>query len=214
LASFQFMLESDRRDEQNLIARALDGELEAFNLLVDRYQAVVYRVCLRVLGDSGRAEDVTQETFIRVYDALGQYQGGSFKSWILRIATNRCYDLLRSERRRPSTSLDALPFESEPTWSVEPTAEHPDAFATRSQLSSFLERALQQLSDDQRVAIVLYDVQGYSYEEIAGITDASLGTVKSRISRGRVRLRQILNEDERARELFDGFRRQSEDGTT
>lgn len=208
------MTETEAAFDQQLIARARGGDLDAFNQIVDWYQSLVYRVSLRILGDSGRAEDATQDTFIKAYAAIDQYQGGSFKSWLMRIATNRCYDMIRAERRRPAASLDAQPVESEPTWSVEPVAENPDSFASRSQLSDYLERALQELTVDQRTAVVLFDIHGYSYEEIAGITGATLGTVKSRISRGRIRLRELLRSDERSRELFDSVWRQSGDDTT
>lgn len=208
------MDDSDRDSERQLIARARDGDLDAFNQVVECYQGLVYRVCLRVLNDSGRAEDVAQDTFIKAYSALDQYQGGSLKSWLMRIATNRCYDVLRAERRRPAASLEAQPMESEPEWSVEPGTENPDSYASRSQLSAYLERALGELTVDQRTAVVLFDIHGYSYEEIAGITDASLGTIKSRISRGRVRLREILRADEQARELFDAVWRQTDDRAT
>jgi RNA polymerase sigma-70 factor, ECF subfamily len=208
------MTEIEADFERKLIASARGGDLESFNQIVDRYQALAYRVCVRILGDSGRAEDATQDTFIKAYSALDQYHGGSFKSWLMRIATNRCYDLIRSERRRPAASLEAQPVESQPSWSVEPLTENPDSFADRSQLSDYLERALQQLSHDQRTAVVLFDVHGYSYEEIAGITDASLGTVKSRISRGRIRLREMLRSDEHARELFDSVWRQTGENET
>jgi RNA polymerase sigma-70 factor, ECF subfamily len=195
------------------IARARKGDLDAFNDVVDWYQGLIFRICYRILGDAARAEDATQDTFIKAYTSLDQYHGGSFKSWLTRIATNRCYDILRAEKRRPASSLEAQPVESEPTWSVEPVAEDPDSFATRSQLSGYLEKALSQLTDDQRIAIVLYDVHGYSYEEITGIVGASLGTVKSRISRGRARLREILHEDDRSRELFEAVWRHSDDGS-
>jgi RNA polymerase sigma-70 factor, ECF subfamily len=199
---------------ERLIIQARNGDLEAFNQIVDWYQGLIFRVCLRILGNSSKAEDATQDTFIKAYTSLDQYEGGSFKSWLTRIATNRCYDLIRAERRRPAASLEAQPVESEPSWSVEPESEHPDSYAARSQLSEYLERALAALPDEQRVAIVLYDVNGYSYEEIAEIVETSLGTVKSRISRGRSRLREILQSDERAWELFGSFRRQRDDETT
>lgn len=204
----------DTEFDQRLVHQAREGDLEAFNQIVDWYQGLVYSVCLRILGNAAKAEDATQETFIKAYTSLDQYRGGSFKSWLTRIATNACYDLLRAERRRPAASLEAQPVETEPSWSVEPESEDPDRFAARSQLSGYLEQALGQLPDDQRVAIVLYDVNGYSYEEIAGIVDASLGTVKSRISRGRSRLREILRADEGSKELFDSVWRQSDDEST
>lgn len=205
------MTAADEEFEQRLINSARGGDLESFNQIVDRYQAMIYRVCLRVLGDAGRAEDVTQETFIKAYSSLQQYHGGSFKSWLARIATNRCYDVLRSERRRPAASLEAEQVETEPTWSVEPAAEDPDSYAGRSQLSAYLENALAELPHDQRVAIVLADIHGYRYEEIAETVEASIGTVKSRISRARARLREMLRSDEHARELFGSVLRHFEE---
>jgi RNA polymerase sigma-70 factor, ECF subfamily len=193
--------------ERTAVERARRGDLDAFNDLVEMYQALVYRVSLRILGDPGRAEDATQDAFVRAWSALDQHQGGSFRSWLLRIATNRCYDILRAERRRPAESFDAQPIEQEPWWSSEPSTENPDSFTTRQELSSYLEAALQRLPDDQRVAIVLSDVHGHSYDEIAQISEVSLGTVKSRISRGRARLRELLTTDPRARELLGASRR-------
>lgn len=208
------MSQVEQDTERQLIQQAGQGDLESFNQLVDRYQAQVFRVCLRVLRDQGRAEDATQDTFLKAYGALDQYHGGSVKSWLMRIATNRCYDMLRAERRRPAASLDDQPVESEPEWTMEPVSENPDSYASRSQLSARLEQALGELSEDQRLAVILCDIHGYTYEEIAGVVDASLGTVKSRISRGRVRLREILRGDERSKELFDSVWRQSDDSTT
>lgn len=209
-ASVECMTASDDEREQHLIASARGGDLDAFNQIVDQYQAMIYRVCLRILRDAGRAEDATQDTFIKAYSSLDQYKGGSFKSWLARIATNRCYDVLRSERRRPADSLDSEPVESEPTWSIEPAAEDPDSYAGRSQLSAYLERALGELPDDQRTAIILADIHGYRYEEIAETVGASIGTVKSRISRARSRLRDVLRADHEARELFGSVLRHSE----
>lgn len=207
------MTASDEQLEQSLIDSARGGDLESFNQIVDQYQAMIYRVCLRILHDSSRAEDVTQDTFIKAYSSLDQYKGGSFKSWLARIATNRCYDVLRSDRRRPADSLDSEPVESEPTWSMEPAAEDPDTYAGRSQLSAYLERALGSLPEDQRTVIILADIHGYRYEEIAEVVDASIGTVKSRISRARARLRDMLRADDDARELFGSILRHSEKDT-
>lgn len=208
------MAQDEAELNRHLVSRARDGDLDAFNEIVDWYQGLIFRVCYRVLGNQTKAEDATQDTFIKAYTSLDQYHGGSFKSWLTRIATNRCYDVIRAERRRPAGSLDAEPVEAEPTWSMEPASEEPESYASRSQLSHYLETALNQLSEDQRVVVVLYDVHGYSYEEIAEIVDASLGTVKSRISRGRSRLREILRNDERSRELFDATWRQMSNEVT
>ncbi len=207
------MFETEHDRYQQLIASARSGDLEAFNQIVDDFQTLIYRICVRILGDASLAEDAAQDTFIKAYGALEQYQGGSLKSWLARIATNRCYDMIRAQRRRPAASLDAQPVETQPEWTVEPVSEHPDSFASRSQLSEYLERALQQLSHDQRTAVTLFDIHGYSYDEITDITGASLGTVKSRISRGRLRLRDLLQADDQARELYERAWRQSDSKT-
>ncbi|MDI3341475.1 MAG: sigma-70 family RNA polymerase sigma factor [Sphaerobacter sp.] len=191
-----------------MIAAARRGDLAAFNGLVARYEREVFAVALRLLGDPHAAEDVTQETFLRAHGALEQFDGGSVRAWLLRIATNRSYDVLRYRRRRPAESLDARPVEEEPTWSSQTAAVDPEGFAVRQALSAHLEQALAELTADQRLAVLLHDVHGYPYEEIAQITGASLGTVKSRIHRGRARLRELLHGDERARELLGAISRQ------
>jgi RNA polymerase sigma-70 factor (ECF subfamily) len=197
-------------DEQ-LIAAAHDGDLNAFNQLVERYERLVYAVCYRLLGNAQRAENVTQETFIRAYAALCQFRGGAFRSWLLRIATNQSYDLLRQERRRTSDSLDALPVEVEPRWTTGTPADDPVHFAERSELGRRLENALAELPDDQRLVVILSDIHGYPYGEIAEIIGVPAGTVKSRLSRGRARLRDVLRADDRTRELLDAVIRRDYD---
>jgi RNA polymerase sigma-70 factor (ECF subfamily) len=165
-----------------------------------------------MLRDVASAEDATQETFLKAWTAIETFRGGLVRPWLLRIATNRCYDLLRARGRRPADSLDAEPFESEPTWTSQTAGgEHPEVFAARAELSVHLERALATLPDDQRLVVVLSDVQGHSYDEIAAIAGVAVGTVKSRLSRARSRLREALREDPAARELFERFARFSED---
>lgn len=198
-------------DEQ-LIASTRDGDLDAFNQLVERYERLVYAVCFRLLRNTQRAEDVTQETFIRAYTALAQFRGGAFRPWLLRIATNQSYDLLRQERRRTTDSLDALPVEVEPRWTTGTPPDDPAWYAERSELSRRLESALAELPDDQRLVVILSDIHGYPYGEIAAIAGVPPGTVKSRLSRGRARLRDVLRADDRTRELLDAvIRRHSEE---
>jgi RNA polymerase sigma-70 factor (ECF subfamily) len=191
--------------DERLIAAAQQGNLDAFNDLVTRHERAVYSVCFRLLRDSAAAEDAAQDTFIRAWGAVDSFRGGMVRPWLLRIATNRAYDILRSK----NWSLDAELFESEPEWTTQGQSEAPDNFATRTELAQFLETALGQLPDDQRVAIVLSDVQGYGYEDIANMTGVAVGTVKSRISRGRSALRALLREDTSNRELFERFIRLS-----
>lgn len=197
--------------DDSLIAAARGGDLAAFNVLVERYERLVYAICLRLLRDPHLAEDVTQETFIRAYGAIASFEGGPFRSWLARIATNRSYDTLRYQRRRPAESLEAQVVEVEPRWSVEPPVDDPERFAARSELSRRLEAALEYLTEDQRLVVLLHDVHGYPYDEIAEITGASIGTVKSRLSRARARLREVLRADAGSRELLEAVSRQLSD---
>jgi len=207
---------SESSHDEELIVAAQNGDLAAFNDIVIRHERAVYGVCMRLLRDAANAEDAAQDTFIRAWGAIQSFRGGLVRPWLLRIATNRSYDLLRARARRPARSLDAEPFEIEPEWtSLAAQGDSPESHATRSELSAVLERALGDLPDNQRLAIILSDVQGYGYEEIAEITDVATGTVKSRISRGRSRLRDVLQESDEHRELFERFvRLSSEDEST
>lgn len=203
-------LPSDQDSDGALIERAREGDLDAYNILVDRYRDAVYSVAIRYMRRTDLADDVTQDAFLRAYDALDTFrndEGRGFKTWLLRIATNRALDLLRFEARRPARSLDAALADEESNWEPESPATPPVELAERAALRRHLERALGQLAEDQRLAVVLYDIEGYSYEEVAEITGVAIGTVKSRLHRGRARLREILNEDERGRELLDGLAR-------
>lgn len=204
--------EADLEDER-LMRAAQAGDLRAFNDLVARHERAVFSVCLRLLRDPGLAEDAGQDTFIRAWNAVDSFRGGLVRPWLLRIATNRSYDVLRARARRPAQSLDAELFEIEPEWTTSQAGgtEHPESFADRAELSQHLERALAALPDDQRLAIVLSDVQGYPYEEIAQIMGVATGTVKSRISRGRSRLRDLLQQQPESRELFGRFLRSTTD---
>ena len=198
-------------EDEKSIRAALRGDLNAFNELVDRYQGAVYAVCYRILRDAHLAEDAAQETFVRAYGALAQFDGTTVRPWLLRIATNRCYDLLRYQRRRPAGSLDDELVESEPRWTLRSPDDDPEERATTGALSERLEAALAELPDDQRIVVLLHDVQGYRYEEIGEITQAALGTVKSRLSRGRARLRELLRADIGSRELLETVWRQPKD---
>lgn len=192
--------------DERLMAAAREGDLNAFNQIVERHERAVFGVCLRLLRDVTHAEDASQDTFIRAWNAMGSFRGGLVRPWLLRIATNRAYDILRARARRPSTSLDAEAFEIEPSWTSQITSDDtPEVYAARAELSVHLEQALAVLPDDQRLAIILSDIQGYSYDDIAEIANVAVGTIKSRISRGRTRLRDELSRDTARRELFDRF---------
>lgn len=179
-------------DEDALIRAAQKGDIGAYNKLVVSYQELVYNVAHRIMGDPAAAEDVTQETFIKAHKALRSFRGGSFKSWLLRIATNGCYDELRRYKRRPEASLDAMTDENESLSFLRSPTDSPETHRQRVELALLIEHCLGTLPDDQRVTAVLGDVEGYDYNEIASITEVSLGTVKSRLSRARAKLRECL----------------------
>lgn len=184
----------DEMDEKALIANAQRGEIPAFNQLVLTYQSMVYNLAYRILGDADDAADAGQDTFLSAFRAIKKFRGGSFKAWLLRIATNACYDQLRYKQRRPASSLEALPIESDHSSSFTDPAEEPEDYALRQELGQVIQAGLNTLPPDQRIALVLSDVQGFSYQEIADVTRSSLGTVKSRLNRGRTKLRDYLLE--------------------
>ena len=181
-------------DEQALIDSARRGDARAFNQLVLLYQGLAYNVAFRILNNPDAASDATQDAFLKAFKAMRRFRGGSFKSWLLRIVTNACYDQLRKKKRRPTSSLDALPVEEDHSYYMHDPAEKPDEYVERQELGHTIQSGISLLPVEQRTVFVLSDVQGLSYVEIAEVMDISLGTVKSRLSRARARLRDHLVE--------------------
>ena len=182
-----------------LVGQAVRGELAAFNQLVERHQDHLFALVYRLVPDRDQAADAVQEAFLSAYRNLASFRGGSVKSWLGRIAINAAMDIQRARRRRPSQPNPELEDES---W--QPPAEsdvEPEHQALAVERSRVLAAALAALPFDQRNCIVLYDVDGYDYGDIARIMGVSVGTVKSRIHRGRLVLRNALAP---ARELFRG----------
>lgn len=179
-------------DEPGLILDAQKGDVTAYNRLVLHYQEQVYNVAYRIMGEPQSAEDAAQEAFISAYKALNRFRGGNFKAWLLRIATNACYDELRRRKRRPQSSLDEITDDNESFAFLRSPDEGPEGAQQRMELVRAVEECLQGLPEDQRVTAVLCDVEGYDYNEIANITSVSLGTVKSRMNRARRKLRDCL----------------------
>jgi RNA polymerase sigma-70 factor (ECF subfamily) len=173
----------------DLLDRARRGDLNAFNSLVSEYEGVVFNLCLRLLGQRAAAEDAAQEAFISAWRNLAGLRG-EFRPWLLRIAANLCKDELRRRGRRPSASLDvALEAGMPEPPDTEPL---PETSLMTGELRDQVQRALLELPEEQRTALVLCDIEGLDYAEIAAVMKTSLGTVKSRIARGRARLRQVL----------------------
>jgi len=180
-------------DEPKLIKQAQNGDVQAFNTLVLHYQDRVYNLAYRIMGEPGAAADATQEAFISAYKSLNRFRGGSFKSWLMRIVTNACYDELRYRKRRPQSSLDEITEDNESAALLQSEkSPDPEKHSQQTELVSAIENCLDGLPEEQRAATVLCDIEGYDYSEIAAIMSTTLGTVKSRISRARAKLRDCL----------------------
>ncbi len=179
-------------DERDLIRKAGKGDAYAFEQLMAAHEGRMYAVALRMCGNREDAQDCLQEAMLRVYRALSGFKGqSSFSTWVYRITMNSCLDELRRRKSRTSTSLDAM---LENGFSPSDDGDTPEQNSLRSEQRRALERAIAALPEDMRSAIVLRDIQGLSYEEIAQALDANVGTIKSRISRGREKLRAVLME--------------------
>lgn len=185
--------------DRALVEQARAGDLEAFNGLVELYQDYLFSMVVRSVRDRDVAEDAVQEAFFSAYRNLASFSGTSFRSWLTRIAINAARDILRKRKRRPS---EPYPEWEDESWQPPaPAAEGPEQVSLARQQRAALAEAMTSITGDQRAAIVLYDVQGYDYGEIAEMTGVSVGTVKSRIHRGRLALREHLGP---SMELFRG----------
>lgn len=185
-------------NEEKLIGRAARGDVSAFNELLAIHEKKMYAVCLRMCGNHEDAQDCLQEAMLRVYSAISGFKGqSSFSTWLYRVTMNTCLDELRRRKAKPTTSLDTL---LDSGWSPSDDYDTPEHHAIQRENNSEIQKTIRELPDDMRSVIVLRDIQGFSYEEIADMLETNVGTIKSRISRGRKKLREkILNKSE----LFD-----------
>jgi RNA polymerase sigma-70 factor (ECF subfamily) len=182
-----------------LLERARDGDLDAFNDLVACYQDHLYALVVRMVPDRDQAADAVQEAFFSAYRNLHAFRGGSVRSWLSRICVNAAMDTQRARKRRPAQPYPELEDDSWQPAAGE--AADPVSSALTAERTKTLGDALARITADQRTAIVLFDIEGYDYAEIADMTGVSLGTVKSRIHRGRLALRALLED---RMELFRG----------
>lgn len=197
--------------ESKLIARMKAGEMSAFDELVEEYQPLVYALSFRILGDAEDARDAAQETFLKIYRHFARFRGeASLKTWICRIAINQARSSERWWRRRfrnATSSLDAplgLAKDEDRTLAdaLESDVVSPEAETLARERSRRIELGLGEMKKDFRIAVILRDIEGLSYEEIAYVTEVSVGTVKSRIARGREMLREIVQAGERGSAQF------------
>ena len=182
-------------DESSLIKSAQQGELDAFNTLILHFQDAVFNTAVRILGDDDMEQDAAQEAFISAFQSINTFRGGSFKAWILRTVTNACLDELRRQKRRPTTPLEPETNDGEeidsPKWMADPNMT-PDQRAEADELEHAIQHCLDALPNEFRAVVVLADVQGLDYTEVAASIRVPLGTIKSRLARARLRLRECL----------------------
>lgn len=199
-------------EESLLIEKAADGDLDAFNQLVFTYQELAYNLAYRIMADEAAAADATQDAVISMYRKLNNYRGGSFKAWFLRIVTNACYDELRKQKRRPTITLEPETEEGDliesPEWIADKSPGLEETMMN-TQLEKAIQDCLNNLNEKHRAVMIMVDVSGEDYETVAEVIQSPVGTVKSRLSRARLKMQECLQS---ARELLpDQFRLNSEE---
>ena len=185
-------------EEDRLIERAMSGDARAFSELMSLHEKRMYAVAVRMCGNHEDAQDCLQEAMLRIFRAISGFKAqSSFSTWVYRITMNTCLDELRRRKSRPGTSLDGL---LDAGWSPTDERDTPEKHAVRSEQMRKLHAFIRELPEDMRAAVILRDIQGMSYEDIATALDTNVGTIKSRISRGREKLREKITAQA---ELFD-----------
>ena len=186
-----------REQEYLIVQQVLKGDTNAFEELVLEYEKKVYNVALRILGNSEDAADMTQEAFIKAYNSLPGFRGDSkFSVWLTRIVSNLCLDFLRSRSRRPTVSLSVEDDGGDDVQlDIADNSQSPELLLERSLTRESVRRGLKALPEDYRQILLLREIQGLSYDEIAEALNIEVGTVKSRIFRGRKKLCEYLIKD-------------------
>lgn len=185
-------------EENLLVKKAQNGDNKAFELLMEDYFKKIYNIAFRMTNNADDAADMTQEVMVKLFRNIGSFKGDSkFSTWVYRVATNTCLDELKKMRRHSHTSINAEfdTGDGEMTFDVEDTAPTPEEQTEKSELREMIAAAVAKLSPDHRAAIILRDIRGFSYDEIAKILKCSEGTVKSRISRARAQLKSVIEKD-------------------
>ena len=190
------MTENGFENEAKYLEMAAEGSLEAFNCLVTYYQTAVYNTALRIMCDASRADDIAQTAFINAWRHIGSFSGTSFKPWILRIAINACYDELRRLKRHPEQELMPNDAESDEEnedvpWLIDPS-ESPVEQIDRQDRQESIRSCFEFLPDVYRTVFMLIDIQEMDYQAVADVLKIPLGTVKSRLLRARLRMRDCL----------------------
>jgi len=188
--------QAERQDSEQLVRRVISGDERAFDELVQRNKRFVFNLCYRLLGDYDDADDCAQEVFIKVHKSIWGFRfESSFHTWIYRVAVNTCKNRLRSleyRMERKNIRLDAPADDDQKQVEVADQRQSPAGDLKRKELGQLIQAAVNKLPTDQKLVVVLRDMEGRTYEEIAEITGLKLGTLKSRLSRARLRLREAL----------------------
>lgn len=185
-------------EENKLVKKAVNGDNSAFEALMEEHMGIIYNIALRMAANQDDAEDMTQEIMIKIFRSLGSFKGNSkFSTWIYRVAVNTCLDELKKKKNKKHLSLDAeiSGDDGESQIEIKDDSPSPEKLAEQNELRDMVASAVKLLSDEHRAVIVLRDIRGMSYSEIAEILGCSDGTVKSRISRARAQLKMILEKE-------------------
>ena len=186
-------------DETILIQKSQRGDMDAFEQLLLRYEKKVYTIAYKYMGNAEDASDLAQEALIKAYQSIGTFRGeSSFGTWIGRITANKCLDYLRKRKKLQTTSLDEELELEEGSVQKEIVSERdtPEQHTIRQETVHYVQQKLQQMKEEYRMVLVLRELEGHSYEDIADMLNCSLGTVKSRISRARNYLKELVLADQ------------------
>ncbi|AOT72726.1 RNA polymerase sigma factor [Geosporobacter ferrireducens] len=184
--------------ERQLVEKSQQGDIESFELLIKNYQKLAFNIAFRMLGNTEDAADATQDAMIKVYKSISSFKGNSnFSTWLYRIVTNTCLDALRKKKKDNLLSYDKNIETEEGALEREipDTRNMPEELVERKEHIQDLAQAINALPEQHRVVIVLRDIKGFSYDQIAEILDCSQGTIKSRISRARIALKETLKKN-------------------
>ncbi len=187
--------QKEQAEAKALVKLAKSGDMQAFETLIIKHEKIVYNIALRMFGASEDVKDISQEVFLKVYRNLQQFdEKSAFSTWVYRIAMNTCIDEMRKRKNKQTYSLEEELEDTDGSYQKQfaDNEETPEQTMMRKEAQSEILQALETLSAEHRMAIVLRDIRGFSYEEIADMTDTTLGTVKSRISRARLQLKEEI----------------------
>ncbi|WDV47300.1 sigma-70 family RNA polymerase sigma factor [Clostridiaceae bacterium M8S5] len=183
-------------NDEMLIKRCQKGDIDAFEILIESYEKIAYNIALKMIKNREDAMDVSQEAFIKVYKSINKFNfQASFSTWLYRIVVNTCIDFLKKEKKDLSIDSTIKTEDGEIKSQIADTKNTPERILEKKLTRELVHNSINELSEIHKVAIILRDIHGFSYEEIAEITQTGKGTVKSRINRARIALKKIIMKD-------------------